>query len=69
MNQEPKMPDLLPCPFCGAPAKFWQWNTGARVECTNWGKNDHFVGIGGRTLDEAVRLWNERKSGTEKEAR
>ena len=56
---------LKPCPFCGAPAYAWSWNGGARVDCSKWysdanSVNVHFVGIGAKTLDEAVKIWNTR---------
>ena len=57
---------LLPCPFCGAEAFAWEWNYGARVDCSEWiatGKRTHFVGIGGENMEEAIRLWNTRKEG------
>lgn len=60
------MIELKPCPFCGAPAVHWEWNGGARVDCSKWASdgtavNVHFVGIGARTFEEAAKLWNERK--------
>ena len=55
--------DLKRCPFCGGRAEVWSWNGGARVDCENWnskGGFEHFVGIGAKTEEEAVRLWQER---------
>lgn len=57
---------LKPCPFCGAAASAWEWNGGARVDCSKWvadaySVNVHYVGIGAKTMEEAVRRWNERK--------
>ena len=59
-------PILKPCPFCGAPAKHWEWNGGSRIDCSKWASdgaavNVHFVGIGAKTFEEAAKLWNERK--------
>lgn len=59
------MYELKPCPFCGGKAKAWEWNGGARVDCENWktGAGDeivHFVGVGAKTLEDAVALWNGR---------
>lgn len=56
---------LKPCPFCGAAASAWAWNGGARVDCSKWvsdaySVNVHYVGIGAKTMEEAVRLWNRR---------
>ena len=54
---------LLPCPICGGKARAWQWNGGARVECENWDMKDesfHMVGVGARTMDEAVAAWTRR---------
>lgn len=66
------MTELKPCPFCGAPAVHWEWNGGARVDCSKWTSdgaavNVHFVGIGARTFEEAAKLWNERKDGNHHE--
>ena len=66
------MSELKPCPFCGAPAVHWEWNGGARVDCSKWTSdgaavNVHFVGIGARTFEEAAKLWNERKDGNHHE--
>lgn len=55
--------DLPKCPFCGSDAKSWEWNGGARVGCSAWNGNDgeeHYVGVGGRTLEEAEKKWCER---------
>lgn len=57
---------LKPCPFCGAAASAWEWNGGARVDCSKWvadanSVNVHYVGIGAKTMKEAVKRWNERK--------
>lgn len=66
LGVEPEpVPDPKPCPFCGAPAFIWQWNGGARVDCSKWSSdapavNVHFVGIGAKTRDEAVKIWNTR---------
>ena len=52
---------IRPCPFCGAPAKIWEWNGGVRVDCSGWRVTDgaeHYVGIGAKTYDEAIMLWN-----------
>ena len=54
---------LKPCPFCGAPATAWEWNGGARVDCSAWRVTDgyeHYVGIGGKTMEEAIKKWNKR---------
>ena len=56
---------LKPCPFCGAPASAWSWNGGARVDCSKWysdanSVNVHFVGIGAKTPEEAIKIWNAR---------
>lgn len=58
-------PILLPCPFCGAPANIWSWNGGTRVDCSRWYSDPtatrvHFVGIGAKTAEEAIKIWNER---------
>jgi hypothetical protein len=60
-----KPSDLLikPCPFCGAKANAWEWNGGARVDCSRWRVTDgkeHYVGVGGKTLPEAIKEWNKR---------
>ena len=55
--------ELRPCPFCGGKARIWDWNGGVRIDCENWAGIDpcvHYVGIGARTVEEAVRLWNGR---------
>lgn len=55
--------ELLPCPFCGGKARFWQWNGGARVDCSRWygtDGNEHYVGVGGKTAQEAIANWNRR---------
>lgn len=54
---------LKPCPFCGAEARMWQWNGGTRIDCSKWDSSDdstHFVGVGAKTKEKAVELWNER---------
>ena len=56
---------LKPCPFCGAPANIWSWNGGTRVDCSRWYSDPtatrvHFVGIGAKTPEEAIKVWNER---------
>ena len=54
---------LFNCPLCGAPARAWEWNGGARVDCSKWSGKDgaeHFVGVGAKTMDEAVKKWNTR---------
>ena len=54
---------LLPCPFCGAPANAWEWNGGARADCSRWRDENgvtHFVGIGAKTMKEAAEMWNAR---------
>ena len=56
--------EVKPCPFCGSPAFVWEWNGGARVDCSNWLAADgreHFVGIGARSRKEAIEIWNTRK--------
>lgn len=55
--------ELLPCPFCGAPAHVWQDTNGARVQCSAWQvvhEPVHCVSVGGKTLQEAVDAWNDR---------
>ena len=55
--------ELKHCPFCGAPAFSWEWNGGARVDCSGWDSKDgqeHFVGVGGKTIKEAIERWNMR---------
>ena len=59
------MTELKPCPFCGAAASAWEWNGGARVDCSKWRADaysvyTHYVGIGARTMEEAIELWNRR---------
>jgi len=59
------MTELKPCPFCGAAASAWEWNGGARVDCSKWradaySVHTHYVGIGARTMEEAIELWNRR---------
>lgn len=57
------MDELKRCPFCGAEARAWEWNGGARVDCSKWqGKDgeEHFVSIGAKTMDMAIKLWNAR---------
>ena len=57
------MEELKPCPFCGGKPRAWSWNGGARIDCENWKGSDpgvHYVGVGARTMDEAVKLWNRR---------
>ena len=52
---------LKPCPFCNGRAKIWRYNGGVRIDCENWQGGDgreHFVGIGAKTEEDAVRLWN-----------
>ena len=56
--------ELKPCPFCGSPAKMWSWNGGTRVDCSAW-RDGHFVGVEGRTEDEAVKAWNTRYGDAE----
>ena len=59
------MERMKPCPFCGASANLWAWNGGARVDCSKWkvtNGNEHYVGIGAKTAEEAIRLWNERSN-------
>lgn len=58
-------PILRPCPFCGAPANIWSWNGGTRVDCSRWYSDPtatrvHFIGIGAKTPEEAIKIWNER---------
>lgn len=59
--------DLPKCPFCGAYARSWEWNGGARIDCSAWGGggNEHYVGVGGKTLDEAEKNWNKRYAESE----
>lgn len=63
------MTELKPCPFCGSPAKVGKYIDGtAIVHCSKWERNnscEHLVGIGGRTVEEAVKLWNTRKGETD----
>ena len=59
------MTELKPCPFCGAAASAWEWNGGARVDCSKWRADaysvyTHYVGIGAGTMEEAIELWNRR---------
>lgn len=58
--------ELKPCPFCGGKAFLWTWNGGARVDCENWrgAYPEHYIGVGGKTADEAVEAWNKRVSNT-----
>lgn len=54
---------LKSCPFCGGEAHLWTWNGGTRIDCKNWKDSQsetHFVGIGAKTREEAIRLWNRR---------
>ena len=58
--------ELKPCPFCGGKAYAWEWNGGARIDCENWRGTDgkeHFVGIGAKTMKEAIEIWNRRRDG------
>lgn len=60
---------LKPCPFCGGRAVKWIWNGGTRIDCENWAVTDkvtHFVGVGAKTEEEAIRLWNDRKEEDER---
>jgi len=53
--------NLKPCPFCGAKAFLWRWNGGTRIDCSNWNAvTGHFVGIQGKTDEEAIALWQRR---------
>jgi hypothetical protein len=58
------MEELKPCPFCGGKPRAWSWSGGARIDCENWLKGSdpdvHYVGVGARTMDEAVKRWNRR---------
>lgn len=59
------MEELKPCPFCGGQANMWKWNGGVRIDCSRWrasNENTHFVGIGARTEEEAIKAWNRRAS-------
>lgn len=59
---------LKPCPMCGAPAKAWEWNLGARVDCSMWSCSEgqeHYVGVGGKTLEDAIAAWNRRYDSDE----
>ena len=56
--------DLKPCPFCGGKAHAWQWNGGARIDCENWRTDMHYIGIEARTMEEAVRIWNNRPNAS-----
>lgn len=51
--------NLKPCPFCGAPANMWSWNGGTRIDCSKW-RDGHFVGVEGKTEQEAIELWQMR---------
>ena len=56
--------ELKPCPFCGAEARMWKWSGGVRVDCSLWSDNFadvHYVGVSGRTEEEAAEKWNERR--------
>ena len=60
--------DLPKCPFCGAYASAWERNGGARIECSAWAVRigeEHYVSIGGKTLEEAEKKWCERYAQTE----
>lgn len=55
--------NLKPCPFCGAEAHMWKWSGGVRIDCSKWRDtftDTHYVGIGAKTEEEAVKVWNER---------
>ena len=54
---------LKPCPFCGGEALMWRWNGGVRIDCGNWTLTtpEHIVGVGAKTAEEAIKLWNKRE--------
>lgn len=62
--------NLKPCPFCGGKAHVWRTNYHVFIECENWCANEknglHMIQISADTMQEAVKIWNERKEiGTE----
>lgn len=64
IQEDRKMDELKPCPFCGGEAHLWTWNGGTRIDCKNWKNSQsetHIIGIGAKTREEAIRLWNRRE--------
>ena len=57
-------PELKPCPFCGAKANMWSWNGGTRIDCSNW-CSTHYIGLEGKTVEEATEAWNRRAGGAD----
>lgn len=63
MTQEPNDPKLLPCPFCGSDAVFYETEKGCSVKCQNVEHVPCDIGIcnGDWTRDAAIEMWNRRK--------
>lgn len=66
MSERTEITTMMPCPICGAKAEAWEWNGGARVQCSKWcvkSGAEHMISVGGKTLAEAVAKWNDREGG------
>lgn len=51
---------LLPCPFCGAPAKEWFDNKHYEIECSKYNAIYHRVCVKGESASIARHNWNTR---------
>lgn len=55
-----RTPDLLPCPFCGGPAKTTRWGDKHTVYCINDDDCRAVFTVYGETLAEVAAAWNTR---------
>lgn len=53
-----RMNELKPCPFCGSKPFVWRTNYRTYIECPNLTTDSHRIMMSGKSDEEAIESWN-----------